>query len=99
MDLRGHSAIVSGGLGDIGRAIGRTLGGHGANVAVGDRLPAAQAAGFLAELRTLGVKARYDRVDVTDAAAVQRWVRAAEKTLGAVDLIVPNAAVVRTARE
>lgn len=89
-----HAAIISGGLGDIGRAIALELARRGANIAVGDLHPAANAKPFLAELRGLGVKARYDRVNVTDAAAVSRWIIAAEAALGTVDWLIPNAAVV-----
>lgn len=87
-------AIISGGLGDIGRAIARTLAQRGADIAVGDVLEPEKATGLLEELRGLGRRARYDRVDVSDAAAVSAWVAATEADLGVPTLIVPNAAIV-----
>jgi NAD(P)-dependent dehydrogenase (short-subunit alcohol dehydrogenase family) len=89
-----QSAIISGGLGDIGRAIALDLAGRGASVALGDLAEPARADDFLKTLRALTVRARYDRVDVSDAASVQAWVDAAAGELGSPSLIIPNAAVV-----
>jgi glucose 1-dehydrogenase len=41
----------------------------------------------------MNVQARYDRVDVTDAAAVSSWVEKVAANLGAPRLIIPNAAI------
>lgn len=88
-DLAGQTAIVSGGLGDIGRAIGRDLSRRGAAVALGDvRDPDGE---FLAGL---GPRARYDRVDVADAEAVRAWLHGVEGALGLPTIVVPNAATV-----
>jgi NAD(P)-dependent dehydrogenase (short-subunit alcohol dehydrogenase family) len=96
-NLTGQVAIISGGLGDIGRAIARELAQRGADIAVGDVRPADDAADFLDELRRLDRRARYDIVDVADAAAVDEWVLAAEAEFGAPTLIIPNAAIVHLA--
>lgn len=98
MNLQNHTAIISGGLGDIGRAIGWELTKNGANVAVCDLHEPDQAAPYLAELRNTGGRARYDRVDVGDADAVKEWIAAVEADLGVPDLIVPNAAIVDLVR-
>ena len=92
--LAGSTAIISGGLGDIGAAIGLELARRGASIALGDVLDEADAEPALAAIRELGAAARYDRVDVTDAAAVRRWVEAVETSLGLADMIIPNAAIV-----
>lgn len=94
MMLENQTAVVSGGLGDIGRAIARTLAAHGANVALGDLLPAEKAASFLPELERGPAKARYDQVDVCDAAAVSAWIERVAAAFGTPTLIVPNAAKV-----
>lgn len=89
IDLEGQTAIISGGLGDIGRAICRDLSRRGAAVALGDvRDPDVE---FLAEL---GPRARYDRVDSSNADAVKAWIRTVKGALGTPTLIIPNAAVV-----
>lgn len=95
--LDGQTAIISGGLGDIGRAIALEFARQGADVAVGDVLDPSQSDSLLTQVRALGRRGRYDRVDVADAQAVQEWVCAVEDDLGPPSLIVPNAAVVHYA--
>lgn len=97
MNLSGQTALISGGIGDIGRAIARELAVQGADIALCDLCPASDAEPFLAELRALGRRARYSAVDVSDASAVQQWVRDIESTLGVPTLIIPNAAQVTQA--
>ncbi len=92
--LRNQSAIISGGLGDIGRAIALELARRGASIALGDLAEPAGAEPFLQTLRALGVSARYDCVDVSHARGVRGWVEAAAADLGVPTLIIPNAAIV-----
>jgi glucose 1-dehydrogenase len=92
--LSGQIAIISGGLGDIGRAIAHELALRGADIALGDIRPPQDAEETLRELRQLWRRARYDEVDVSDAEAVARWVQTVENDLGVPTLIVPNAAIV-----
>ena len=91
MNLEGQVALVSGGLGHIGRAISCRLTELGAAVAVGDIWPSEQAAPLL---QKLGRKARYDQVDVSDDLAVDRWLQAVEQSLGLPNLVIPSAAIV-----
>jgi len=92
--LRGQVAVISGGLGDIGRAIAYELAGLGAHIALCDLVPEASAVSFLAELQALGVEARYGRVDVAEPSAVRAWIAEVEERIGTPTLIVPNAAIV-----
>lgn len=95
-DLDGRVAIISGGLGDIARAIALELAGRGADIALGDL--AAQADDeVLAPLRATGRRVRYDQVDVADSAAVDRWLAAVGADLGVADLVIANAAVAGSA--
>lgn len=95
--LNGQVAIISGALGDIGRAIALELASAGADVALGDVRPPAEAETVLEMIRRARVRARYDRTDVRDAAAVAGWIGDVESTLGVPTLVVVNAAVVRVA--
>jgi glucose 1-dehydrogenase len=89
MQLKGQTAIVSGGLGDIGRAICMDLSRRGAAVAIGDiRGPDQEF------LQTLGPLARFYQVDLRDADQVKRWIQQVKETQGTPTLIIPNAAVV-----
>jgi NAD(P)-dependent dehydrogenase (short-subunit alcohol dehydrogenase family) len=92
--LQTQTAIISGALGDIGFAIATELSRLGANIALGDILPESAAADSIKTIEQFGVKCRYDRVDVSDPAAVSRWAGAVEQSLGLPSLIIPNAAVV-----
>jgi len=94
MDLKNEVVIISGGLGDIGRAIALELARHGAAIAVGDILPASRSKPLL---KQLGPRSRYDRVDVSNAKAVARWLKNVEKSLGLPTIIIPNAAIVTRA--
>jgi NAD(P)-dependent dehydrogenase (short-subunit alcohol dehydrogenase family) len=91
--LKGQVAIISGGIGDIGRAIASELARRGADVALGDLAPESSAQDFLQSLSALGVRSRYDVVDVTDADRVAAWVNHVEQDLGVATLIIPNAAI------
>jgi glucose 1-dehydrogenase len=92
--LTGEVAAISGGLGDIGQAIAVELARRGAHVAVCDVGDDAEADPLLEQVGALRRRARYDRADVSDAAAVGNWLDAVEKDLGLPTLIIPNAAVV-----
>jgi NAD(P)-dependent dehydrogenase (short-subunit alcohol dehydrogenase family) len=98
MHLEGSIALISGGLGDIGKAIGLELASHGADVAIGDILDPTEASDYLSALAELGVRAIYTCVDVSDPNAVAVWFAEVEANLGLPNLIIPNAAVVSLVR-
>ena len=95
--LENQVAVISGGLGDIGRAIALDLAQRGADDAIGDVRDESAARGFADELRGLGVRSRYDAVDVANAAQVTAWIEAVERDLGVPTLVIPNAATVTLA--
>lgn len=95
--LEGQVGIISGGLGDIGVAIARELSRLGASIALGDLLEHNRAAHLLDEISALRCRARYDRVDVSDSEAVDRWIAVVEADFGAPTLVIPNAAIVAQA--
>lgn len=92
--LSGQVAVISGGLGDIGRAIALQLARHGADIAIGDIRPSPDAEPILREIAALGRRARYDLVDVGQASQVDGWVGRVADDLGTPTLAIPNAAVV-----
>ena len=95
--LQNQVAVISGGLGDIGRAIALELARRGADIAIGDLRDASAARGVADQVRELGVRFRYDAVDVSDASAVAAWIAAIERELGVPRLLIPNAATVTLA--
>ena len=90
-------AVISGGLGDIGRAIALEIARCGAHVALSDIREESGARGLADELRDLGIRHRYDRVDVANSDQVNTWINAVENDLGAATLVIPNAATVTLA--
>lgn len=75
----GRVAAITGGGGDIGRALIDALEREGARVAAGD----------------VRSSAGTDQLDVTDADATRAWFDRIERDLGPATIVVANAAVVR----
>ena len=99
-DLRGSSAIVTGGATGIGRAIVLELARHGVHIAFnylddGDGRIEEEAERTLAELRQLEVKAFCRSCDVRDRHLVESFVAAARQVIGEVQILVNNAGVGR----
>jgi NAD(P)-dependent dehydrogenase (short-subunit alcohol dehydrogenase family) len=91
-DLGGKTAIVTGGLGILGRRFCQGLAEFGANVAVVD-LDAGEAARYARDLsKEFGVKAEGIECDVSDPGSVQRMVQAVAERFGAVHILHNNAA-------
>jgi NAD(P)-dependent dehydrogenase (short-subunit alcohol dehydrogenase family) len=95
--LTKHTVIISGGLGDIGRAMAWEFGTLGAAVALGDLHASSDATVLLKKLLQRCIRCHYAQVDVTNYEAVRSWVKLVEKELGLADLIIPNAATVTLA--
>lgn len=93
-ELLGHVAMISGGLGDIGRACAIELACRGADIAVGDREDAGRSELLRAEIERYGRRYQFALIDVTHVAAVAAWVTSVEKDLGIPTIAVPSAAVV-----
>jgi NAD(P)-dependent dehydrogenase (short-subunit alcohol dehydrogenase family) len=91
-DLRGRTAVVTGGARGLGYSLASALAGHGVNVALLDLLPIVeQSAERLAS--DSGVQTRGYVVDVTDAAAVDAAFARAEEELGTASLLVTAAGI------
>lgn len=89
--------LISGGLGDIGRAITLAFASEGASVAIGDIRPAQEAEALLAEITSQGVQAHYRQVDVAQPEEVAGWIGAVENALGTPQIVISNAATVTIA--
>jgi 3-oxoacyl-[acyl-carrier protein] reductase len=89
--LAGHVAIVTGNSTGLGKAIGLALGKAGAKVPVNFLNNEARAKRALAEYQAAGIATCLVKSDVTTEAGVETLFAEAEKRLGQVDIIVPNA--------
>lgn len=92
MEFRGSHALVTGAGRGIGQAVAEQLAAGGAAVTVLD-VAADQAERVAARLRERGHRASARQADVSDAAAVERAVAAAEAEYGPPDILVNVAGV------
>ncbi len=89
--LKGRVAIVTGNSTGLGKAIGLALGKAGARVPVNFANNAARGRQALEEYQRAGIETCLVQSDVTSEAGVEALFAAAEKQLGPVEIIVPNA--------
>jgi 3-hydroxybutyrate dehydrogenase len=92
MSLKGKVAVVTGSTSGIGLGIARALGAAGADLMLngfGDAAAIEQErAGLAAEF---GIRVAYNPADMSKPEQIAGMVAEAEKTLGAVDILVSNA--------
>jgi 3-oxoacyl-[acyl-carrier protein] reductase len=93
LDLSGKIAVVTGGSGELGRVIIRTLARCGAGVAIHYFRHQEQARVLLEELKALGVRGMTVQADVTQPESVDAMREAIVHTLGSPHILVNNAVV------
>ncbi|QCW78359.1 2,3-dihydro-2,3-dihydroxybenzoate dehydrogenase [Streptomyces sp. S6] len=89
-----QTALVTGAAGGIGAAVDRLLAEQGTTVVAVDR-DAARLAEEVAKLRAESLQVADFPVDVSDSAAVEAMVAAAEEQIGPIDQLVNAAGVLR----
>lgn len=95
MELRGATAVVTGGARRLGRAITLALAQAGANVVINHHHSGADADETAVEARRRGVRALPFRADAADPRQVDEMLAAAVREFGRVDLLVANAGAFR----
>lgn len=95
MDLKGRTALVTGGGTGLGRAIGLALARRGCAIAVNYSRSEEEARDTVREIQAAGVQAIALRGDVADWQAARDLVEQAERALGPVDILVNNAGLTR----
>lgn len=93
VDLSGRVAVVTGGSGQLGRAIVRTLASAGADVAIHYHSQETMANALAEEVREAGRRSVHVQADVTDRASVARMADEVVRSLGAPDIVVANAVI------
>lgn len=93
LNLNGSIALVTGGSGELGRVMCRTLADCGADIAIHYHSNAQQAESLAAEIRALGRRAVTVQADITDRASVFAMQQTVQSALGAPDILVHNAVI------
>jgi len=93
MRLKGKTGLITGASRNIGRAIALAFAAEGADLALNTRVNREELEAVAAECRKAGVRALPLLADIADAAAVAAMVAQAVTELGAIDVLVCNAAV------
>ena len=92
-DLKGKTALVTGASRNIGRAIALAYAAEGADLVLNTRANRDELEAVAADCRKAGVRAVTVLADVGDAAVVEAMVKTALAELGAIDVLVHNAAI------
>jgi 3-oxoacyl-[acyl-carrier protein] reductase len=94
-NLDGKIALVTGGNRGIGAAIALGLAGVGCDVAVNFRSHSTEAEKVCAEIRGVGRRAIAVQADVSSSDQVRKMAERVERELGAVNILINNAAITR----
>jgi len=92
-DLKGKSAVVTGGSLGIGTAIALDLAAHGVNIAINYRKHGDEANAVVEKAKKTGVKAMAVKADVSNFQDAQNMVDTVVKEFGSLDILVNNAGV------
>jgi 3-oxoacyl-[acyl-carrier protein] reductase len=91
--LKGKTALITGASRNIGRAIALAFAAEGADLVVNTRVNREELDAVAAECQKMGARALPVLADIADADAVESMVTRALAELGAIDVLVCNAAI------
>ena len=93
--MQSKTALISGGLGDIGKAIAILFGQQGIKVAISDLMEEKNISSRLDDMRRLGCPdLMYHQVDISSEKEVSDWLEVVKEKWGVPQIIVPNAGIV-----
>ena len=93
VNLKGKTALVTGASRNIGRAIALAFAAEGADLVLNTRANREELDAVAEECRKAGVRVLPVLADIGDAAAVETMVQQGFAALGAIDVLVCNAAI------
>ncbi len=91
MEIKGSTALVTGGARRVGRALALGLAEAGAHIVVGYHASASEAQETVREIEALGRRAVAIRADMSSGDEVRTMVARAEGEMGAIDILVNSA--------
>jgi 3-oxoacyl-[acyl-carrier protein] reductase len=95
MQLKGKTAVVTGGSRGIGRAIALMLAQNGANVVVNYTSNNTSAEEVVRKIEEMGVKGKAVKADVSKSEEVENLVNEVLNTFGSIDILINNAGITR----
>lgn len=93
MELRGKTALVTGGALRVGRVIALALAERGANVAINYNRSSQAAAETVKEIERLGVRGFAVQCDISRVDQIEKMIQSVVTHFGALDVLVNNAAI------
>ncbi len=94
INIKGKTAVVTGGARGIGRAVVSMLAKNGCHVAFNYLKSKDEALALEKEVQALGVRCKASSVDVKDFEAVKKWVENIRIEFGSLDILVNNAGII-----
>jgi 3-oxoacyl-[acyl-carrier protein] reductase len=91
MDLKGRTAIITGGSTGIGRAIALKLASNGVNIAINYSKSLLEAQKTIDEVKKLGVQGEIYQANVSNSIEVEEMCKRVIEDFGKVDILVNNA--------
>ncbi len=95
MEFNGKTVLVTGGSRGIGKAVALAFGREGANVIVNYRSRHTDADRVVEQIKADGGNAVAIAADVSDYAACEHLVQAAEQAFGHIDILINNSGITR----
>ena len=96
MRLEGRAAIVTGGAQGIGAEIAKRFAAEGARVAIVNRANTGTASALVADIEASGGTGAHFQADLRSVAEIERVVAAVMASFGTLDILVNNAAIIRS---
>ncbi|MGQ7947291.1 gluconate 5-dehydrogenase [Flavobacterium sp. WC2509] len=94
-DLKGKTALVTGGVHGLGMAMAKGLGHAGAKIVVNDLSSQEAVDNAVAEYKSVGIEAYGYLFDVTDEVAVIEAISKIEAEVGPIDILINNAGIIK----
>jgi len=91
MELKGKTAIITGGSTGIGRAIALKLASNGVNIAINYSKSLEEAQKTIDEVRKLGVQGDIYKANVSNSLEVEEMCKSVMNDFGKIDILVNNA--------
>ena len=98
MKFKDNVAFISGGLGDLGKAIAIKFAEQGAHISVADIKDSKEAVELENKIKSLGRKFLYMKLDLAEAKNVTAWHEATQKQIGTPDLIIYSSAIINVVK-